>query len=139
MAVFGAVVVAKVLVKSKLGRSSDEIDVVSILADKELVLPAGEFGGGKVLAVLGGVSIDLRRATPTSSGVNLTVAICCGGLGLLVPEGWRVHSDLKLTAGRVGDTIRRNDDLDAVTVYLTGFVVIGGVGVVSGSVAQHPL
>ncbi len=94
---------------------------------------------GAYLAVLGGVSIDLRRAIPTPSGVNLNVAICCGGLGLLIPEGWRVHSDLKLTAGRVGDTTRPNDDPDAVTVYLTGFVVLGGVGVVAGSVAQHPI
>ena len=139
IAVLGAVAVAKVLIKSKAGRSSDEIDVVSILADKELVLPAGEFGGGKVLAVLGGAAIDLRRATPTANAINLNVAICCGGLGLLVPEGWRVHSDLKLTAGRVGDTTRSNDDSDAVTVYLTGFVVLGGVGVVSGSVARQPI
>lgn len=139
IAVLGAFFAAKVLIKSKAGRSSDEIDVVSILADRALILPAGEFGGGEVLAVLGGVSIDLRRAIPTPSGVNLNVAICCGGLGLLVPEGWRVHSDLKLTAGRVGDTTRPNDDPDAVTVYLTGFVVLGGVGVVAGSVAQHPI
>lgn len=125
--VFGAAIAAKFLLESNAEPNTEEIDLVAIFEGQNLISQADPFYGGKILAMFGGVLLDLRKATPAPTGIYLDVAVVMGGLSLIVPEGWRVRFEGKLAAGGFSDETRTTADQDQPTVTVTGFVVMGGV------------
>jgi hypothetical protein len=127
IAVFGAAIAAKFLLESNAEPNTEEIDLVAIFEGQNLISQAAPFYGGKILAMFGGVLLDLRKATPAPTGIYLDVAVVMGGLSLVVPEGWRVRFEGKLAAGGFSDETRTTADQDQPTVTITGFVVLGGV------------
>ena len=127
IAVLGAAIAAKFLLESNAEPNTEEIDLVAIFEGQNLISQAAPFYGGKVLAMFGGVLLDLRKATPAPTGIYLDVAVVMGGLSLVVPEGWRVRFEGKLAAGGFSDETRTTADQDQPTVTITGFVVMGGV------------
>lgn len=127
VAMLGAAAAAKLLLESNARPDTEEIDLVSIFEGQQLVSEASPFYGGKVMAMFGGVMIDLRRATPAPTGVFLDLAVMMGGLNLVVPEGWRVRFEGKLFAAGFSDETRTTADDDVPTVTITGLVLMGGV------------
>lgn len=124
-----ASVVAKVVLESYGEPDTEEIDLISIFDSVGLASVASPFYGGKILDLFGATVLDLRKAQPGPTGVHLDLAVLCGGVLIVVPEGWRVRSDLKVFAGGFEDATRTDADPDAVTVTLTGLVALGGVQV----------
>ncbi len=124
LAVAGA---AKVLLESNASPDTEEIDLVSIFEGKTLVSSADPFYGGKILGMFSGTLLDLRKATPGPTGVDLDLAVCFGGVSLVVPEGWRVRSEVSFMLGGFSDVTKTTADPDVPTVRLRGFVFAGGV------------
>lgn len=124
---FGAAVAAKVLLQSNAEPETEEIDLVAIFDGKELVSSADPFYGGKVLALFGGVLLDLRKTQPAPTGIWIDLAIIMGGVSLVVPDGWRVRFDGKMFMGGWSDNTRTTAEDDVPTVIITGFVAMGGL------------
>jgi hypothetical protein len=136
IAVVGAAVAAKFLLESNAEPATEEIDLVSIFEGQQLVSEASPFYGGKIMTMFGGVVLDLRKVTPAPTGIFLDVTVCMGGVSVVVPEGWRVKFEGKLTAGGFSDMTRTTADDDVPTVTITGFVLLGGLQATTKSPAQ---
>ncbi len=131
VAALGAATAAKFVLQSRADPETQEIDLVSIFDGTNLASVANPFYGGKILNLFAGTNLDLRKVKPGPTGVSLDLAVLCGGVNILVPEGWRVRSQMNINAGGFNDATRTNADPDATTVTLTGFVVLGGVNIQS--------
>jgi hypothetical protein len=127
IAAVGMAVAAKLLLESNAEPGTEEIDLVSIFEGQHLVSEADPFYGGKVLAMFGGVLLDLRTVTPAPTGIYLDLAVVMGGVNVVVPEGWRVKFDGNVIMGGFNDATRTGPDDDVPTVTITGFVFMGGV------------
>lgn len=126
VAAVGAALAAKFLLESNAEPATEEIDLVSIFDGKHLVSEADPFYGGKIMAMFGGVILDLRDATPAPTGIQLDLAVVMGGVSLVVPEGWRVRFQGKAVMGGWSDQTRTTADEDVPVVTVTGFLVMGG-------------
>jgi hypothetical protein len=136
IALLGTALAAKLLLESNAEPTTEEIDLVSIFEGQHLRSKAKPFYGGKVMAMFGGVIIDLREATAAPTGVYLDLVVALGGVSLVVPEGWRVKFDGKIMAGGFQDETRTTSDEDVPTVTVTGFVFMGGIQATTRSPAE---
>jgi hypothetical protein len=138
VAALGISLAAKFLLESNAEPDTEEIDLVSIFEGTELVSTADPFYGGKVTALFGGVLLDLRKAQPAPTGIDLDIAVLMGGLSLVVPEGWRVKTDgrLNVVAGGFSDNTVTIDDDDQPTVSVRGFIAMGGFQAATKSPAE---
>lgn len=127
LAALGTAVAAKLLLESNAEPSTEEIDLVSIFEGQHLVSEADPFYGGKVLAMFGGVLLDLRKVTPAPTGIYVDLMVAMGGVSLVVPEGWRVKFDGNIVLGGWSDETRTTADEDVPTVTLGGTIFMGGV------------
>jgi len=83
---------------------------------------------GELFAMMGGIELDLRQVVPPQGPIVLEVFACAGGVEVIVPETWRVHSDIVPIAGAVEDrTTRSGQGAAETTLELRGTVVMGGV------------
>lgn len=132
----GLATAAKFLLESNARPETEELDLVSIFEGTELVSTADPFYGGKVLGMFSGVAIDLRKARPSPTGIHLDLAVIFGGVSLVVPEGWRVRSELNVIMGGYADDTSTTADPDVPTVVLTGLVLMGGVQALSKPIIE---
>ncbi|MGH8873359.1 MAG: hypothetical protein ACRDWS_15470 [Acidimicrobiia bacterium] len=135
IAVLGAALAAKLLLRSHAVAGTEEIDLVNIFGGEELVSSADPFFGGKVTTILGGTQLDLRRAVPAPTGIYLDVLVGLGGLSLLLPPGWKVVFDGTVVAGGFEDLTQPVTDPDAPIVRVGGLVVLGGLV----AMTRHPV
>lgn len=133
IAALGAALAAKFMLDSNAEPQTEEIDLVAIFEGKNLVSTADPFYGGKVLSMFGGVLIDLRKATPAPTGIDLDVMVVMGGLSIVVPEGWRVKNSVQIYAGGLDDKTKTTSDEDVPHLNLKGTVAMGGVQIVTKS------
>lgn len=132
----GTAVAAKLLLESNAEPSTEEIDLVSIFEGQHLISEADPFYGGKIMAMFGGVLIDLRKTAPAPTGIYLDLAVVMGGVNLIVPEGWRVKFQGNVIMGGFSDDTRTTADEDVPTVTLSGFVFMGGVQATTRAVVE---
>lgn len=123
----GAALAAKFLLESNAEPTTEEIDLVAIFEGSHLVSEANPFYGGKVMAMFGGVLLDLRNATPAPTGIRLDLAVMMGGVSLVVPESWRVRYEGKTVMGGWSDQTKTTAADDVPIVTVTGFLVMGGL------------
>lgn len=127
VAALGVALAARFLLESNAEPTTEEIDLVTIFGGTHLVSEANPFYGGKVMAMFGGVLLDLRNATPAPTGIHLDLAVVMGGVSLVVPEGWRVRYEGKTVMGGWSDQTKTTADVAVPTVTVTGFLVMGGL------------
>jgi predicted membrane protein len=65
-----------------------------------------DFKGGSVTAVMGGVHLDLRKATIVQSPAFLDVAAIWGGIELRIPPEWSVQSEVVPVMGGFDNKVR---------------------------------
>lgn len=123
----GAAAAAKFMLQSNAEPETEEIDLVAIFEGSQLVSSADPFYGGQVLTMFGGVLLDLRKANPAPTGIDLNISILMGGVSLVVPEGWRVVFDGDVFMGGWSDETRTTADEDVPTVKVTGRIIVGGL------------
>jgi hypothetical protein len=81
-------------------------------------------------AVMGGIELDLVDAAPTDGRVVADVFAWWGGVEIVVPEHWRVESDVTPIMGAFQDETRFVERPGATpTLEVRGLVVMGGVNV----------
>lgn len=110
---------------------ADEFSLAAILGGAERTCTADALRRGKVLAVCGGVQLDLREATLDPAGAELHVEATMGGVQVLVPETWRVTVEEEAAAGGIDTQVTPPDDLpDAAPALVVRAVArMGGIQV----------
>src|SRR5579872_1184564 len=93
-----------------------------------------DFQGGEMVAVFGGIEIDLRRAqiAPGNKEVVIDANATFGGIELRVPENWTViMRGIGVFGGYEDKTIppRESDRATAPRLVIKGYAVFGGVSV----------
>ena len=129
----GVAAAAKFLLESNAEPDTEEIDLVSIFDGQNLRSTANPFYGGKIMAMFGGVMLDLREATPGPTGIHLDVAVMMGGVSIVVPEGWRVRSRAKVIMAGFDDETHTTAAEDVPTIDVTGMLLFAGLQVTTKS------
>lgn len=68
----------------------DVIRTTAVLGGSEVASADPAFRGAWLTAILGGVVLDLREATPAPEGASVNATAAFGGVDLIVPRGWRL-------------------------------------------------
>ena len=94
-------------------------------------LETPNFQGGEMVAVFGGIDIDLRRAgiAPGIKEVVIDANATFGGIELRVPETWLVVTRGVGIFGGYEDKTDPPASPDAPRVVIKGFAVFGGISV----------
>lgn len=87
-----------------------------------------DFKGAECTAVMGGVSLDLRKAVLQEDAVIELFAMW-GGVELQVPETWAVDIQITPIMGGAEDKTRPSLDPNAPRLRVRGTVLMGGVEV----------
>jgi len=112
----------------KITTDSSFIEEVNIFGGNKHKVNAPVFKGGKIINVFGGSQIDLSN-TQLEEGKNVLELVCVfGGVELIVPSDWIVHTELASVLGGFVDK-RTNNNVQVQTnkeLYIKGVVVFGG-------------
>lgn len=108
--------------------SRPEETVSAVLGGATTRNSAGDYRGGAVNAVLGGVDLDLSKATIKKEAV-LQVWVLMGGVTLRVPEGVIIKQRTVNILGGIDDKTASTKDAGAPVLYIDGMVTMGGVDI----------
>lgn len=89
---------------------------------------SNSYQGGKLSAMFGGISLDLREAE-LKGDAALDIFTLCGGVELRVPAAWRVHTSGTPLLGGWEDKTAKPADKNAPTLTITGTCIMGGIEV----------
>jgi hypothetical protein len=115
--------------------SNDDLRTTAILGATKRTSSATALSGGEITAVMGGIQLDLRRATlaPVNGTGRreaiLDVFAMWGGIEVFVPEGWVVDGRVFPLLGGFEDKTRPVPDDGAPRLIVRGMAVMGGVEV----------
>lgn len=84
------------------------------------------FEGAELNAIFGGIECDLRNAVITNDCVINACSIF-GGIDIFLPDNVNVKVNSNSIFGGISDKYRRNSENNAVTVYINGTCMFGGV------------
>lgn len=105
------------------------IDEYSFFGGREIMVTSQEFKGGKITAMFGGSSIDLRNADLALGTHKLDVFAMFGGTSLVVPPDWTIQVKVFSLLGGFSDNrasaVKVVPNPDKVLI-ITGFVMFGG-------------
>ncbi len=113
---------------------SDEavLNIVAVFGGSERTIHNQDFRGGDIVAVFGGVRLDLRRAAIAVDKAVLDVNAVFGGIEIRVPENWKVSTKgVGIFGGFDDKTIHPKPDPNVKTpeLIITGATVFGGMSV----------
>lgn len=128
-----AALAARMLLSSRGGPDSDEIDLVSIFEGIHLRSSSTAFMGGSVLTLLGGIVLDLRRATLGPTGATLEVTTIFGGISIITPPDWRIEVDAQTWIGGLDLSHDQPADPELPTIHIKVRTYLGGFQVESRS------
>lgn len=115
--------------------SDDHLRMTALLGATKRASSATALASGELTAIMGGVDLDLRRATlalANGSGRReavLEVFAMWGGIEVHVPEGWVVDGRVFPLLGAFEDKTRPVPDERAPRLVIRGMAVMGGVEV----------
>lgn len=109
--------------------ASDEFSLAAICGGAERTSTARALRRGRVVAVCGGIELDLREAALDPDGAELLVQATMGGVQVIVPGTWRVSVDADAKAGGVETHVTSPDELpdDAPELRVRAVARMGGV------------
>lgn len=111
-----------------LDKGTDTEDITAILGGSTNRNTSKKFEGGNITAILGGVELDLSKATVVD-GSTVTVFAAMGGVTLHVPENVIVKNRASVLLGGVEDKFRPAEDKHNPVLYLKGTILMGGVDI----------
>jgi hypothetical protein len=128
-----------VLSRARAGARAHDDDTVSavvLFSGRELAPTSRAFAGGSLVALFGGIEIDLRGCL-LAEGAHLDVTAAFGGCEIHVPPGWRVRmSGPAIFAGADNGAQGQVLGPNAPTLDVRVLAVFGGVEV---NVVQLPV
>ena len=95
-------------------------------------IDAQEFKGGEVVAIFGGVNLDLRHSAITAERAVIDVNALFGGIDIKVPENWKVvMKGMGVFGGFEDKTVapRPDPNVKIPELIITGAAIFGGVKV----------
>lgn len=110
--------------KTMVGDSRHSI--TALLGGTEEKNNSQDYQGGKISAVFGGTSLDLRKAVIKKDAIIEVFAVC-GGAEIFVPEGVVVHKKLTHILGGTEDKTAAPAAKDAPVLHIVGTIVMGGI------------
>ncbi|MDO4712840.1 MAG: DUF5668 domain-containing protein [Candidatus Saccharibacteria bacterium] len=111
--------------RSKTKKSDDASrEKVAIFYGEEL-RPKGDYDGGSVSAVFGGVELDLRQAT-VKDGAVIEVFAFCGGIEVNTPDDVIINNEVRGILGGSEDKTSPKKGAKK-TLHLRGECILGGL------------
>jgi predicted membrane protein len=108
------------------------LNVVAIFGGSKRTLDSQDFRGGEVVAVFGGVRLDLRRATISAEKAVIDINAIFGGVEVRIPDTWNVvMKGVGIFGGFDDKSIHPKADPNVKTpeLIITGAAVFGGMSV----------
>ena len=110
-----------------------EVSGMAVLASTRVATRSAAFRRASVTTVLGGLTLDLSKATPVPEGARVSATVVYGGIDVIVPTGWSVTiKGFPLFGGWDDTTARTAADPEAPKLEIQALVVFGGLEV------KHP-
>ena len=107
------------------------LNEVAVFSGVEKRVMGKNFRGGRLVAIFGGIEIDLWQAEMEGDTAILHVDAIFGGVELRVPDTWLVSSEGQGIFGGYSDTTRLNPPSDPnqprKTLVVRGMALFGGV------------
>lgn len=113
----------------------NSVKIDAVFSHAERRFETQEFEGGEVVAVFGGVELDLRKAAMKNHQVRVECNAVFGGIEIRVPETWMVVMRGTGIFGGYSDethrppVVTRTVEATTPTLLITGGAVFGGVNV----------
>ena len=86
------------------------------------------FDGAELNAIFGGIECDLRNAVIEKNAV-INVSCVFGGIDILVPDNVNIKVSSSSIFGGISNKKHSNSDKNAVTLYINGNCMFGGVDI----------
>ena len=120
---------------------ADDVRLTAIFEPLSFRSTATQFRGGTLDCWYGGGIIDLREAVLDPAGAHLEVRAVFGGAQIVVPESWRVSSNVYGIGGLSDTRPRVEHEPAAPHLTIDGLAIFGGFGVTSDlpDAAAHEL
>ncbi len=112
--------------------SNGTLDEVAVFSGGKRVLNSENFRGGQIVAIFGGVQLDLRKANMAEDSAILEIHSIFGGAEIQIPEHWSAQVRGVGIFGGFGDTTRQPDlsqTPGAKRLIVQGAAIFGGVDV----------
>ncbi len=108
---------------------NDFIDFVNIFGGGDRQIISGNFRGGKVTCIFGGMELDLTKSKLAPGRNEIEVACVFGGVTVIVPESWSVSIEVTPVLGGFSDSRKFRPDQ---SIQQTGELVLRGAVVFGG-------
>jgi predicted membrane protein len=107
----------------------DRVDALAFMGGTRRAVAAQDFRGGNLIAVMGGVEVDLRNAAMPSGVATLETFAMWGGIEITVPRDWQVVSRGVPLLGGFEDSTHPPDGDPATRprLVVSGLAIMGGV------------
>lgn len=107
----------------------NEINVSAFMSAVETHNRSQQFRGGRAMAIMGGVELDLRGVSPHENVVELELTSIMGSIEVIVSENWRVEVSGTPLLGSMENKSRYTTDPNAPILIIKGFVLMGSIEV----------
>ena len=101
-------------------------DIAVIFSGSESKNKSQKYKGGKITAIFGGATIDLRDAKIEKEAI-IDIFALCGGVEIKVPRDWKVVVKTAHIAGGIENKSEGSVDSKGPVLIITGTVALGGV------------
>jgi predicted membrane protein len=96
-----AATAATALLGEDSAEDSEDFRLVALMDGRTYESVSNRLRAGRVIAVMGGVDVDLRQAVLDPEGAKLDITIIAGGVRVLACKSWRVEVEQSVTGGAV--------------------------------------
>ena len=123
----GSALVARRIVPAFGDETTNEFSVVATLSGQAFESNASNLREGRVLALFGGVELDLVGAT-IAHGATIVLRAVFGGIDVIVPPRWRVEVISNEVFGAIGNGSNPDEQADdAPLLLIDATAVLGGI------------
>lgn len=104
----------------------ERLEYTSIFSGQKEIYPNQQFSGASILAIFGGMELDLRNAIINEDIVINSTSIC-GGVDILIPSNVNVKISSIPIFGGAANKARPCINVNAPTIYINATCIFGGL------------
>lgn len=105
----------------------DYVDRTVIMSGIDTINSTQNFKGGSLVAIMGGIDLDLRGAKMASESCQIEATAIAGGIEITVPRTWKVEVRGTPILGGYSNNTGIVDDPAAPLLIVKGAAIMGGV------------